>query len=262
MQRAGALSFRMYTSTATNSTASPKQRTAQVSSSAMQSSKFQIRLQPRLWVAVVLLALALGAAACSSGEAQEATTSADLLPPAAPLAAELSAPPAAEPSPVPDDALTPPPAQRPLARDSIPMEAAFPPDPDGPDDYDYEDEEELALALDALRNPDPLERSDAVLDIDPEGRGLPYLLEVLSDDSDPEVRIAVVSKLGYTESPEAIAGLVSALNDRDPEVVLEAIDALELSADHTVIGSLGKLFQHPDPDVWEAAQDAIGYLDQ
>jgi HEAT repeat protein len=132
----------------------------------------------------------------------------------------------------------------------------------GDDDYDLEREEELALAVEALRDPDPAERSDAVLDIDPAGRGLPYLLEVLSDDLDPEVRIAVVSQLANAESPEVIAGLVSALNDRDPEVVLEAIDALEFSADHAVIGSLEKLLQHRDPDVREAAEDAIERLEE
>jgi len=132
----------------------------------------------------------------------------------------------------------------------------------GDDDHDYEDEEELALALKALRDPDPTERSDAVLDIHPEGRGLPYLLEVLSDDAEPEVRIAAVSQLASAKSPEAIAGLVSALSDRDPEVVLEAIDALEFSADHTMIGSLERLFQHPDPEVREAAEDAIDHLEE
>jgi HEAT repeat protein len=130
------------------------------------------------------------------------------------------------------------------------------------DDYDYQDEEDLALALEGLKNPDPEERSDAVLDIDPEGPGLQYLLEVATDDPDPEVRMAAVSQLGDTESPEAIAGLVTALGDPDSEVVLEAIDGLEYSADHNVIGNLEKLLQHPDPEVREAAEDAIDYLEE
>jgi HEAT repeat protein len=128
------------------------------------------------------------------------------------------------------------------------------------DDYDLEAAEDLALALEALKSSDPEERSDAILDLDPEGPGLPYLLELVGDDPSPEVRMAAVSQLGDAESPEAIAGLVSALNDKDPEVVLEAIDALEFAADHKVVGSLEKLLQHPDPEVREAAEDAVDYL--
>ena len=67
-------------------------------------------------------------------------------------------------------------------------------------------------------------------------------------------------QLGYAKSPEATAGLVSALDDPDPEVVIEAIDALELIDDSTVIGSLEKLLQHPDAQVQEAAKDAIEFL--
>jgi HEAT repeat protein len=130
------------------------------------------------------------------------------------------------------------------------------------DDYDYQDQEDLALALEGLRNPDPEERSDAVLDIEPEGPGLQYLLEVVTDDPDPEVRLAAVGQLEDSESPEAIQGLVTALDDPDSEVVLEAIDSLEYSADHTVIGNLEKLLQHPDPEVREAAEDAIDYLEE
>jgi HEAT repeat protein len=132
----------------------------------------------------------------------------------------------------------------------------------GDDDYDSQDEEDLALALEGLKNPDPEERSDAVLDIEPEGPGLQYLLEVMTDDPDPEVRTAAVSQLGDSESPEAIDGMVTALNDPNSEVVLEAIDSLEYSADHNVIGSLERLLQHPDPEVREAAQDAIDYLEE
>jgi len=196
----------------------------------MHSQGFQIRLQPCLWIAVGLLALAIGAAGCRPGEGDEATPPA---PETARPATELPAPPAAD-------------REQPY-RD---------------DDYDYQDGEDLALALEGLKNPDPEERSDAVLDIEPEGPGLQYLLEVVTDDPDPEVRMAAVSQLGDSESPEAIDGLVTALNDSDSEVVLEAIDGLEYSADHNVIGSLEKLLPHPDPEVQEAAADAIDYLEE
>jgi HEAT repeat protein len=172
----------------------------------------------------------------------------------------LSAPPAAERSAPPVER-----AERRSARESTPRRAPPPADlerrsPD--DDYDYQDPEDLALALEGLKNPDPEERSDAVLDIEPEGPGLQYLLEVVTDDPDPEVRIAAVSQLGDSESPEAITGMLTALNDANSEVILEAIDGLEYSADQNAIGNLEKLLQHPDPEVREAAEDAIDYLEE
>ena len=223
----------------------------------MHSQRFQIRLQPHLWIAVGLLALAIGAAGCSSCERDEAAPPA---PETAPPATELSAPPAAERPAPPVER-----AERRSARESTPRRAPPPADlerqsPD--DDYDYQDPEDLALALEGLKNPDPEERSDAVLDIEPEGPGLQYLLEVVTDDPDPEVRIAAVSQLGDSESPEAITGMLTALNDANSEVILEAIDGLEYSADQNVIGNLEKLLQHPDPEVREAAEDAIDYLEE
>ena len=220
----------------------------------MHSQKFQIRLQPCLWISVGLLALAIGAAGCNSDEGDVTTQPA---PATAHQAIESPAPPAAErPSP---------PGDRESAEESTPRKARPPADVErrsGDDDYDYQDEEDLALALEGLKNPDPEERSDAVLDIEPEGPGLQYLLEVVTDDPEPEVRMAAVSQLGDSESPEAINGLVTALNDPNSEVVLEAIDSLEYSADHNVIGNLEKLLQHPDPEVREAAEDAIDYLEE
>ena len=220
----------------------------------MHSQKFQIRLQPHLWISVGLLAIAIGAAGCSSDEGDETTPPA---PATARRAIESPAPPAAE--------RPPPPGDRESAEESTPRKARPPADVERrsvDDDYDYQDDEDLALALEGLKNPDPEERSDAVLDIEPEGPGLQYLLEVVTDDPDPEVRMAAVSQLGDSESLEAINGLVTALNDPNSEVVLEAIDSLEYSADHNVIGNLEKLLQHPDPEVREAAMDAIEYLEE
>jgi HEAT repeat protein len=119
---------------------------------------------------------------------------------------------------------------------------------------------ELAAVAEALKNSDPEERAAALFDLEPEGRGLEVLLGVLKDDPDPEVRGLAARQLGYAKSPEATAGLVSALDDPDPGVVIEAIDALELSDASTAIGSLEKLLQHPDAQVQQAAKDAIEFL--
>ena len=186
-----------------------------------------MRLEPLIWIAAGLLVFALGVAGCGSDEAQEA------------------------PSPLPAET---PRAKQPTAVEppvSAPAERA---------DRAEEEDDELAAALRALESADPEERSDALFDIEPEGQGLHSLLQVLRDDSDPEVRGLAARQLGYAESPEATAGLVSALDDPAPEVVIEVISALELIDDSSVIGNLEKLAQHRDPRVREAAADAIDYL--
>lgn len=192
------------------------------------------------------LALACGVAwmvACGSGEE-------------APAPAPAPAPSAVEREVIP-------PAPAPGGADAAPQAARQPAMSEEEDVYydDYDDEE-FAEIMVGLRSDDPDDRADAVLDLEPEGRSLPYLLEIVSDDPDPEVRITAVGQLEDGESPEAIAGLVAALNDPDSEVVLEAIDALEFAADYQVIGSLQQLNQHPDPEVREAASDAIEYLEE
>ena len=113
----------------------------------------------------------------------------------------------------------------------------------------------LAEALNNLRSPDPEVRADAVLDIEPEGVGLRTLVDTLSDP-DKDVRLAVVSQLEDAESPDAVAGLVRALQDGDSDVVLEAIDALEF------VGDLRRLLDSKNPEIKEAAQDAIDYLEE
>ncbi|MDH3735247.1 MAG: HEAT repeat domain-containing protein [Gemmatimonadota bacterium] len=124
-----------------------------------------------------------------------------------------------------------------------------------------EDDEDLREALNELRSSDPEVRADAVYDIEPEGVGLRYLIDTLSDP-DPEVRISVISQLeDADEEPEAIAGLVTALGDEDPEVVIEAIDAIEFVGDSSQIRDLQRYADHPNEEVREAVADAIEYLE-
>ena len=187
----------------------------------MHSPRTRMRLEPLIWIAAGLLLLAL--AACGSDEAREASSS---------------------------------PAEIPRAKQPTAVE----PPASAPGERAEEEDDELAAAVRALESADPEERSDALLDIEPEGQGLRSLLQVLRDDPDPEVRGLAARQLGYAELPEATAGLVSALEDPAPEVVIEAIGALELIDDSSVIGSLEKLAQHRDPGVREAAAEAIDYL--
>jgi len=130
-----------------------------------------------------------------------------------------------------------------------------------PAEVPAQDPEVLAEALNNLRSSDAEVRADAVLDIEPEGVGIRTLVDTLRDP-DPEVRLAVISQLEDSESPEAVAGIVGALGDGDPEVVLEAIDALEFVGDENVIADLRRLLEHPNQEVREAAEDAIEYLQE
>jgi len=187
----------------------------------MHSPRTRMRLEPLIWIAAGLLLLAL--AACGSDEAREASSS---------------------------------PAEIPRAKQPTAVE----PPASAPGERAEEEDDELAAAVRALESADPEERSDALFDIEPEGQGLRSLLQVLRDDPDPEVRGLAARQLGYAESPEATAGLVSALGDPAPGVVIEVIGALELIDDSSVIGSLEKLAQHRDPGVREAAAEAIDYL--
>jgi HEAT repeat protein len=81
-------------------------------------------------------------------------------------------------------------------------------------DRDDEDDEGLAVAVWALGSTDPEERSVAILELEPDGPGLRYLLEVLTDDPDQTV-IGSLEKL--LQHPDADVR----------EAAADAIDFLE-----------------------------------
>lgn len=176
--------------------------------------------------------------------------------------------PAATPTPPPqrtverpEDIPPPPPAPAaPTTEGAVPAPGAMAESPT--EGAEAEEDEYLTEALNDLRSSDAEVRADAVLDIEPEGVGLRYLIDTLGDP-DPEVRMAVISQLeDADEDPTAIAGIVSALEDSNSEVVIEAIDALEFVGDPSVISSLQALSDHPNEEVREAAVEAIEYLEE
>jgi len=120
--------------------------------------------------------------------------------------------------------------------------------------------EEQAEMLEALDDPDPETRVDAVFWIDLEGGALEQLISMLESDPDAEVRASIVDRLGDEESPAATAAVTTALRDRDPEVVLRAIEVLEFDGGDWLIPELERLRSHPDPEVREAAEDSLLYL--
>ena len=125
-----------------------------------------------------------------------------------------------------------------------------------PRDLEVEQAELRAL----LESPDPELRAQAAWDLDPEGKGLTQLIEVLASDPDPRVRIAATGSLENAETFAAVRALVDALDDPDPEVVLEVIDSLEFAGDESNVDDLAPLLLHPDPRVREAAAEAIEFL--
>jgi hypothetical protein len=120
---------------------------------------------------------------------------------------------------------------------------------------------EQAQLLSDLDSSDPDARIDAADWIDLEGEALERMISLLESDPDPEVRAAIVNRLGEEITPTTLAALVQALRDPDPEVVLETIDVLEFEAEGWLIPELEPLLAHSDPEVREAAQDAIDYLE-
>ena len=111
-----------------------------------------------------------------------------------------------------------------------------------------------------LDDADAAERIEALERIDPQGEGLPLIIERLAQDPDPRVRSAAAEKLEFVDTLTGVDALVGALNDPDKQVVLAAIDALEFTDDYSVTEDLVPLLQHPDADVREAAAEAIDFI--
>jgi HEAT repeat protein len=111
-----------------------------------------------------------------------------------------------------------------------------------------------------LEDRDPEVRSRAVGRIQPDGEGSVRLQTILAEDLDPGVRAAAAYRLVGADSIDASRSLIAALADPEPEVVLAVIDTLEYSQDPSLIPDLEPLLGHPDREVREAAADAIDFL--
>ena len=123
-----------------------------------------------------------------------------------------------------------------------------------------EPEHEWDALLLRLDDADATERIAALALIDPQGDGLPLIVERLAQDPDPRVRSAAAEKLEFVDTLTGVDALVSALRDPDKQVVLAAIDALEFSDDYSVTEDLAPLLQHSDSDIREAAAEAIDFI--
>lgn len=136
----------------------------------------------------------------------------------------------------------------PLARESIALrrEDATPPD--------------LAALEDALRDPDPLVRLQAVQEVEPSPAATGPLLEALHDP-DPRVRAAVADGLAFLEPADVRGGVVWALSDADPAVVLAAVRALEIVGSAGEVDALRALAVRGDPAVRAPAANAAAHLE-
>jgi hypothetical protein len=135
--------------------------------------------------------------------------------------------------------------------------AAGEPPPAPPESEPEVDWKELVARLD---DADADERIEALEEIDPDGEGLPLIVDRLARDPDPRVRIVAAEKLELSDSLASVDALVGALGDPDRDVVLAAIDALELTDDDTVTQDLGLLLDHPDAAIRRAAREAIDFI--
>jgi HEAT repeat protein len=79
-------------------------------------------------------------------------------------------------------------------------------------------------------------------------------------DPAPEVRIATIQALEFSEDPLAIQALATCLKDEDVYVLIECITMLENMGDATAIARLRPLLSHYDLSVRNAAAQAIENL--
>jgi HEAT repeat protein len=127
--------------------------------------------------------------------------------------------------------------------------------------WDARDQEEYEADLAArLMSWDPVQRREAIEEMDAEGEDLAPVLEFAAQDEDPDVRAAAVAQLGDAQSFAALRGVVRALDDPDPRVVLQAIESLEETGDASFLAELARLRDHPDPQVRAREADASDYL--
>jgi hypothetical protein len=125
----------------------------------------------------------------------------------------------------------------------------------------WEQERSGGVRRDALSDPDPGVRAQAVRRLRTDRARLWRLGEILARDPDPEVRLEAARRLGQAEPGLAVPPLVPGLRDPDSEVVVAVIDALSFVGDLSVVPDLRRLLQHPDPPVRERAGRVLELLD-
>jgi len=118
-----------------------------------------------------------------------------------------------------------------------------------------------AEVVSGLYSSNPVTRSEAIEEVDPDGLGLGVLLDYVARDPDPRVRAAAVEELSMTDTYRGIQGLLGALDDSDPRVVLQAVEALDLLGDESLIPELRALRNHGDPAVREAVEETLDSLE-
>jgi hypothetical protein len=113
----------------------------------------------------------------------------------------------------------------------------------------------------ALVADDPTVRARGVGKLDPEEEGeLPQLL-VFSDDPDPEVRAAAVSRLALGEGRAASEAVFAALDDPDPRVVIDALDGIAFQQDPAASPYVLPLLDHPDETIRTIAAETLKFLE-
>lgn len=115
-------------------------------------------------------------------------------------------------------------------------------------------------ALKKLQSTNPEVRAAAAGQVEPVGDALYTLTDLMVSDPAPEVRIASIQALEFSEDPLAIQALATCLKDEDVYVLIECITMLENMGDETTIARLRPLLSHYDLSVRNAAAQAIENL--
>lgn len=88
---------------------------------------------------------------------------------------------------------------------------------------------------------------------------VPQLVPLLRDEND-DLREAAITALGQIASPDAVAGLISALGDRHAPCRMYAARWLRLVDDKGLLPRVAKLLKDPDPSVRGTAADTLAWL--
>jgi hypothetical protein len=116
-------------------------------------------------------------------------------------------------------------------------------------------QEEIRNAID---DPDPALRADAVREIDTEQRDNRARVSALGkSDPDPTVRVAAAERLAGDGTFASVSGLLGMLEDSNPAVLVATIEALDFAGDESLSPHLEPLSRHPDPAVREAANELL-----
>jgi HEAT repeat protein/PBS lyase HEAT-like repeat-containing protein len=101
------------------------------------------------------------------------------------------------------------------------------------------------------------EAADEPTPFDTDPDDIPALTKILTEDPDPERRLAAVTLLGSSDDPEVIPTLAKALSDQDEEVRMAALQALSDFTDEPPVEAIESALNDTSADIRFEALDVL-----